>query len=127
MKVHLEDQKFLKMTVFIFDKGFYSPYFFILFLPIFTKIFYERFRSLTYFMNGVRKKMNDKFIEAMIDQSIEMMKRACKGEKLSKDEINFILVTQQMSAKRDSNNVLPKLLGEAVSIFPKFIIGNGGQ
>ena len=71
--------------------------------------------------------MNDKFINAMIDQSIEMMKRACKGEKLSKDEINFILVTQQMSAKQDSNNILPKLLGEAVSIFPKFIIGNGGQ
>ena len=71
--------------------------------------------------------MNDKFIDAMIDQSIEMMKRACKGEKLSKDEINFILVTQRMSAKQDSNNVLPKLLGEAANILPKFIMGSGGQ
>ena len=126
MKVYLEDQKLLKTMVFIFDKGFYSPYFFTLFLPIFTKIFYERFRSFTYFMNGVRK-MNDKFIDAMIDQSINMMNRACKGEKLSKDEINFILVTQRMSAKQDSNNILPKLLGEAANIFPKFIVGNGGQ
>lgn len=71
--------------------------------------------------------MNDKFINAMIDQSIDMMKRACGGEKLSKDEINFILVTQRMSAKRDSNNVLPKLLGEAANILPKFIMGSGGQ
>ena len=71
--------------------------------------------------------MNDKFIDAMIDQSINMMNRACKCEKLSKDEINFILVTQRMSAKQDSNNILPKLLGEAANIFPKFIVGNGGQ
>ena len=37
--------------------------------------------------------MNDKFLDAMIEQSIQMMTDACHGKSLSKDEMAFIIAT----------------------------------
>ena len=39
--------------------------------------------------------MNDKFLDAMIEQSIQMMTDACHGKTLSKDEMAFIIATQK--------------------------------
>lgn len=45
--------------------------------------------------------MNDKFLDAMIDQSIQMMANACRGESLTKDEMAFIIATQKAADKRE--------------------------
>lgn len=44
--------------------------------------------------------MNDKFLDAMIEQSIQMMTDACHGKSLSKDEMAFIIATQKAEDKR---------------------------
>ena len=51
--------------------------------------------------------MENKFLEAMIEQSMLMMKKACAGESLSKEEINFILLTQKLNERQERKQVLP--------------------
>lgn len=53
-------------------------------------LFYEEVRS-----------MNDSFIDAMISESMNMLKKACNGEELSKEELNFIILAQKLSAQRE--------------------------
>lgn len=62
--------------------------------------------------------MNDKFLEAMTEQSLLMMKKACAGESLSKEEINFILLTQQLSEKNSRKQILPLLLMNSQKFLP---------
>lgn len=62
--------------------------------------------------------MNDKFLEAMTEQSVLMMKKACAGESLSKEEINFILLTQQLSEKNSKKQILPLLLTSSQKFLP---------
>ena len=62
--------------------------------------------------------MNDKFLEAMTEQSLLMMKKACAGESLSKEEINFILLTQQLSEKNSNKQILPLLLTSSQKFLP---------
>lgn len=45
--------------------------------------------------------MNDKFLDAMIEQSIQMMTDACHGKTLSKDEMAFIIATQKQKIKEN--------------------------
>lgn len=42
--------------------------------------------------------MNDKFLDAMIEQSVQMMTDACHGKSLSKDEMAFIIATQKAAS-----------------------------
>lgn len=62
--------------------------------------------------------MDDKFLEAMTQQSLLMMKKACAGESLSKEEINFILLTQKLSEKNEKRQILPQLINNSQKIFP---------
>ena len=62
--------------------------------------------------------MNDKFLEAMTEQSLLMMKKACAGESLSKEEINFILLTQKLCERNERKQILPQLVNNSQKIFP---------
>lgn len=62
--------------------------------------------------------MNDKFLEAMTDQSLLMMKKACAGETLTKEEINFILLTQRLSEKNEKKQILPILINNSQRFLP---------
>lgn len=62
--------------------------------------------------------MDDKFLEAMTQQSMLMMKKACAGESLSKEEINFILLTQKLSERNNKKQILPILINNSQKIFP---------
>lgn len=62
--------------------------------------------------------MNDKFLDAMTQQSLLMMKKACAGESLSKEEINFILLTQKLSERNEKRQILPLLVNNSQKIFP---------
>lgn len=52
--------------------------------------------------------MNDKFLDAMIEQSIQMMTDACHGKTLSKDEMAFIIATQKAEDKRKHSQINKK-------------------
>lgn len=62
--------------------------------------------------------MDDKFLDAMTQQSLLMMKKACAGESLSKEEINFILLTQKLSERNEKRQILPLLVNNSQKIFP---------
>ena len=62
--------------------------------------------------------MNDKFLDAMIDQSIQMMADACRGNELTKDEMAFILATQKASEKRERSQAIPNLIKNSQNVLP---------
>lgn len=62
--------------------------------------------------------MNDKFLDAMIDQSIQMMADACRGNELTKDEMAFIIATQKAADKRERSQVIPNLLKNSQNVLP---------
>lgn len=62
--------------------------------------------------------MENKFLEAMIDKSMLMMKKACAGESLSKEEINFILLTQKLNERQERKQVLPQLVTNSQKFLP---------
>lgn len=64
--------------------------------------------------------MEDKFIESMIETSIKMMKRLADGDKLSPDELRFILLTRQLIQKnnKNKNNPLNILIEELKPVLP---------
>lgn len=62
--------------------------------------------------------MENKFLEAMTEQSMLMMKKACAGESLSKEEINFILLTQKLNEKQEKKQVLPQLITNSQKFLP---------
>lgn len=73
--------------------------------------------------------MNDKFLDAMIDQSIQMMADACQGEPLTKDEMSFIIATQKAADKRERSQMLPNLIKNSQNVLPLIssIFGGGGD
>lgn len=73
--------------------------------------------------------MNDKFLDAMIDQSIQMMADACRGEPLTKDEMAFIIATQKAADKRERSQMLPNLIKNSQNVLPLIssIFGGGGD
>ena len=62
--------------------------------------------------------MENKFLEAMTEQSMLMMKKACAGESLSKEEINFILLTQKLNERQERKQVLPQLVTNSQKFLP---------
>lgn len=64
--------------------------------------------------------MEDKFIESMVETSIKMMNRLAEGEKLSLDELKFILLTRQLIQKnnKSKNNPLNNLIEELKPVLP---------
>ena len=62
--------------------------------------------------------MENKFLEAMTGQSMLMMKKACAGESLSKEEINFILLTQKLNERQERKQVLPQLVTNSQKFLP---------
>ena len=62
--------------------------------------------------------MNDKFLDAMIDQSINMMAESCRGKSLTKDELAFIVATQRASEKRDRQQMIPNLIKNSQNVLP---------
>ena len=73
--------------------------------------------------------MNDKFLDAMIEQSIQMMTDACHGKTLSKDEMVFIIATQKAEDKRKHAQILPDLIKNSQNILPLInsLFGSGGN
>lgn len=73
--------------------------------------------------------MNDKFLDAMIEQSVQMMTDACHGKSLSKDEMAFIIATQKAEDKRKHSQILPNLIKNSQNILPLInsLFGNGGN
>lgn len=62
--------------------------------------------------------MENKFLEAMTEQSMLMMKKACTGESLSKEEINFILLTQKLNERQERKQVIPQLVTNSQKFLP---------
>ena len=62
--------------------------------------------------------MENKFLEAMTEQSMLMMKKACAGESLSREEINFILLTQKLNERQERKQVLPQLATNSQKFLP---------
>ena len=75
--------------------------------PFFENFFYQKFPKiiavqLRYHLSYEEvRKMNDSFIDAMVEESINILKKACGGEELSKEELNFIILAQKLSAQRE--------------------------
>lgn len=105
----------------------FASYFF--FEKIFAKIF-QKFvadvlrRHLSY--EEVRS-MNDSFIDAVISESINMLKKACNGEELSKEELNFIILAQKLSAQREKKQAIPNLIKSTSGILPLLTSFLGGS
>lgn len=62
--------------------------------------------------------MDNKFLEAMTEQSMLMMKKACAGESLNKEEINFILLTQKLSEKEEKKQTIPQIINSSKKFLP---------
>lgn len=71
--------------------------------------------------------MNDSFIDAMISESMNMLKKACDGEKLSKEELNFIILAQKLSAQREKKQAIPNLIKSTSGILPLLTSFLGGS
>ena len=73
--------------------------------------------------------MNDKFLDAMIEQSVQMMTNACHGKPLSKDEMVFIIATQKADDKGKHSQILPNLIKNSQNILPLInsLFGSGGN
>lgn len=62
--------------------------------------------------------MNDKFLDAMIKQSITMMTEACNGKELTKDEMMFIIATYKAADKRNRSQILPTIIKNSQNVLP---------
>ena len=62
--------------------------------------------------------MNDKFLDAMIKQSITMMTEACNGKELTKDEMKFIIATYKAADKRNRSQILPTIIKNSQNVLP---------
>ena len=51
--------------------------------------------------------MEDRFFEEMVNTSIKLMEKLTQGEKLTPDELKFILLTKQMSDKKSKGQYNP--------------------
>lgn len=71
--------------------------------------------------------MDDSFIDAMISESINMLKKACDGEELSKEELNFIILAQKLSAQREKKQAIPNLIKSTSGILPLLTSFLGGS
>ena len=73
--------------------------------------------------------MNDKFLGAMIEQSVQMMTDTCHGKTLSKDEMVFIIATQKADDKRKHSQILPNLIKNSQNILPLInsLFASGGN
>lgn len=63
--------------------------------------------------------MEDKFLDGMINTSLEYMKKLAEGETLSSDELKFILLARQMSAqaaKAKAPSTVEKIVNSAKPI-----------
>lgn len=62
--------------------------------------------------------MNDKFLDAMIKQSIAMMTEACNGKELTKDKMMFIIATYKAADKRNRSQILPTIIKNSQNVLP---------
>lgn len=62
--------------------------------------------------------MNDKFLDAMIKQSITMMTEACNDKELTKDEMMFIIATYKAADKRNRSQILPTIIKNSQNVLP---------
>lgn len=70
--------------------------------------------------------MDEKFLDAMVNKSMDMMASACGGKTLTKDEVNFILTTQKLCAAQKKQDFLPNLVKGASGFLPLLTSFLGG-
>lgn len=70
--------------------------------------------------------MDDRFLDAMVQESMKMMDSACNGEPLTKEKINFIIYTQKLSQANAKKQVIPNLLKGSSNMLPLLTSFLGG-